>query len=153
MGRTHEYLPHASVSRPVETRLESCVVWVRLARDCTPTSIALQVIRTCKQSHHFKVITQGVDCLLTICLWLCSPLLDLGHFFSFLILYTVDRTPWTGNQPVARPLPTHRTAQTQNKRTQTSVPWVGFEHPIPASERAKTVHALDGAATVIGSVY
>jgi hypothetical protein len=40
-------------------------------------------------------------------------LLDLGSFFCFLILYTVGRTPWTGDQPVARPLPTHRTAQTQ----------------------------------------
>jgi hypothetical protein len=25
--------------------------------------------------------------------------LDPGHFFSFLILYTVGRTPWTGDQP------------------------------------------------------
>jgi hypothetical protein len=30
-------------------------------------------------------------------------------FFSFLILYTDGRTPWTGNQPVARPLPIYRT--------------------------------------------
>jgi hypothetical protein len=37
--------------------------------------------------------------------------------FSFLTLYTVGRTPWMGDQPVARPLPTHRTTQTQNKRT------------------------------------
>jgi hypothetical protein len=36
-------------------------------------------------------------------------LLGLGRFFSFLILYRVSRTPWTGDQPVARPLPTHRT--------------------------------------------
>jgi hypothetical protein len=28
------------------------------------------------------------------------------------------------------------------------MPWVGFEPTIPASERAKTVHALDRAATV-----
>jgi hypothetical protein len=33
---------------------------------------------------------------------------------------------------------------------QTSTPWVGFEPMIPASERAKTVHALDRAATVTG---
>jgi hypothetical protein len=39
-------------------------------------------------------------------------LLDLDHFFSFLILYTGGRTPWTGDQPAARPLPTHRTTQT-----------------------------------------
>jgi hypothetical protein len=30
------------------------------------------------------------------------------------------------------------------------MPWVGFEHTIPASERAKTVHALDRSATVAG---
>jgi hypothetical protein len=52
-----------------------------------------------------------------VSLRLYSPLLDLGHFFSFLILYTVDRTP-----------------------------------TIPAFERAKTVHALDRAAPVIGTL-
>jgi hypothetical protein len=78
-------------------------------------------------------------------------LLDLGRCFSFLILYTVDRTPWAGDQPVERPLPTHRTTQAQNKSTQTFMPRVGFDPTIPAFERAKTVHALDRAATVIGS--
>jgi hypothetical protein len=70
----------------------------------------------------------------------------VGHclFISFLILYTVGRIPWTGDQLVARPLPT------QNKRTQTSMPRVGFEPTIPVFKRAKTVHALDCAATVIG---
>jgi hypothetical protein len=53
-------------------------------------------------------------------------------------------------QPVARPLSTHRTTQTQNKRTQTSMPQLGFEPTIPVFERGKTVHALDRAATVIG---
>jgi hypothetical protein len=70
-----------------------------------------------------------------------TALVDLGRFFSFLTLYTVGRTPWTGAQPVARPLSTHRTTQTQNKRTQTSVPQVGFEPTIPAFEWANTVHA------------
>jgi hypothetical protein len=32
------------------------------------------------------------------------------------------------------------------------MPRVGFEPTIPAFERAKTVHALDRAATVIGCV-
>jgi hypothetical protein len=36
--------------------------------------------------------------LLLLLLWLYSPLLGLGHFFSFLIVYTVGRTPWTGDQ-------------------------------------------------------
>jgi hypothetical protein len=66
--------------------------------------------------------------------------------FQFPKLYVDGRAPWMSDQPVARPLPTHRTTQTQNKRTQTSMPWVGFEHTIPAFERAKTVHALDRAA-------
>jgi hypothetical protein len=40
--------------------------------------------------------------------------------------------------------------QTENKHKQTSMPRVGFEPTIPVFERAKTVHALDRAATVIG---
>jgi hypothetical protein len=34
--------------------------------------------------------------------------LDLGPFFSFLVLYAVSKTPWMGDQRVTRPLPTHR---------------------------------------------
>jgi hypothetical protein len=90
---------------------------------------------------------------LSIYLWPYSPFLDLGRFSSFLIFYTFGRTPWTGDQPVAKPLPAHRTAQTQNKRTQISKPQLGFEPTIPVSGRAKTVHALDPAATVIGHIY
>jgi hypothetical protein len=33
--------------------------------------------------------------------------------FSFLTLYTVSRTPWTGDQPIARPLPTHDNTNTE----------------------------------------
>jgi hypothetical protein len=80
-----------------------------------------------------------------------TAVVDLGRFFSFLILYTVGRTPWTSDQPVARSLPTQRTTKTQNKRTQTSMPRMGFEPTISVFERAKTVHVLDCAATVIGS--
>jgi hypothetical protein len=35
----------------------------------------------------------------------------------------------------------------------TSMPWVGFEPTIPASERAKTEHVLDRSATVTGLRY
>jgi hypothetical protein len=31
--------------------------------------------------------------------------------------------------------------------------WVGFEPMIPAFERAKTIHALERAATLIGFVH
>jgi hypothetical protein len=70
--------------------------------------------------------------------------------FQFLNLYKIDRTPWTGDQSVARPLPTHTTTQIQNKRTQTPMPRVRFEPTIPVFERAMTVHALDRADSVIG---
>jgi hypothetical protein len=78
-----------------------------------------------------------------ICLSMAlQPFVGLGRFYSFLMFYTVGMTPWMGDQPVARPLPAHRTAQTQNKRTQTSIPQVGFEPTIPVFERAKTARSL-----------
>jgi hypothetical protein len=47
-----------------------------------------------------------------------QPLWPLAaFFFQFLNIYKFGRSPWTGDQPVARPLPTHRT-------TQTFTPWV-----------------------------
>jgi hypothetical protein len=72
------------------------------------------------------------------------PLLQFRNLF-----YTVGRTPWTEDQPVARPLPTHRI----NAHTQTSMTRVGFESAIPVFQRAQTVHALDRAATVIGNIH
>jgi hypothetical protein len=69
--------------------------------------------------------------------------------FQFPNIYTVANTPWTCDQPVARPLSAHRTTYTQNERTQTCMLLVGFEPTISVFERAKTVHALDRAATVM----
>jgi hypothetical protein len=72
---------------------------------------------------------------------------DLAACFQFRnVTYTVRRTPWTGDQPFARQLPhKHRITPTQ-----TSMPRVEFEPTNPAFERAKTVHVLDSAGTVIG---
>jgi hypothetical protein len=73
------------------------------------------------QAGTVLVISKGtvpLSIYLSICLSVNGStvlLLDLGSFFSFLILYTVGWTLWTGHQPVARPLPAH-TTQTQNKR-------------------------------------
>jgi hypothetical protein len=41
------------------------------------------------------------------------PILQFRNLF-----YTVGRTLWTSDQLVARPLPTYRSTQTQNKRKQ-----------------------------------
>jgi hypothetical protein len=54
--------------------------------------------------------------------------------FQFLNIHTVGRTPRTGDQSVAGPLPTYRTTQEQNKSTQTSIPRVSFDPTIPAFE-------------------
>jgi hypothetical protein len=84
-----------------------------------------------------------------IYLWLYGSLLNLGRFFHFVIIYTVGRTSWSRDQWFGRPLPTHRTTQHRLKSTQTSMPRLGIYPTIPVFERAKTVHALDRAATVI----
>jgi hypothetical protein len=79
------------------------------------------------------------------------PFVGPCPLFQFHILITVGRTPWTGDQHVERRLPTHRAAQTQNKRTQTFMPRMGFEPTTSVFERAKTVYVLDRTATMIGA--
>jgi hypothetical protein len=78
-----------------------------------------------------------------------TALVGLGRSFSYLI-YTqsVGLLGRVISPSQGRYLHTGR--HKQKKRTQTSMPWVGFESTIPAFERAKTVHALDRAATAIG---
>jgi hypothetical protein len=53
----------------------------------------------------------------------------LGAHFNFLILYTVGRTPCTGDQPVAWPLRTHRTTQTQYKSIYPGFEWNSNPRP------------------------
>jgi hypothetical protein len=112
-----------------------------------------QDCRTCRYIYNlpphakFHILFIGLYFSNLLLLLLYSPLLGLGRFFSFSVLYTVGRTTWTGDQPVTRSLPTHRT--THNKHTQTSMLRVGFEPTTSVLERTKTVHVLDGAATVI----
>jgi hypothetical protein len=51
--------------------------------------------------------------------WIFQPIQGPGLLFSSLIIFPDGRTPWTNDQPVARPLPKHRITQTQNKRIHT----------------------------------
>jgi hypothetical protein len=84
-------------------------------------------------------------------LWFYVPLLCLGRFFTFLIFYTVGWTPWTGDQPVSRPLAEHRAAQRLNAHRHPYLKW--DSKPMTALfERVKTVYALDRPATVIGKI-
>jgi hypothetical protein len=57
------------------------------------------------------------------------------------LFLTFGRTPWTGDQPDARPLPTQDTTTQKNAYTHTSMPLTGFEPTIPAFELSKTVRA------------
>jgi hypothetical protein len=88
-------------------------------------------------SQNFIVAVMSIysnpNWLVVILLWLYSPLLDLGRFFSFLILYIVGRTPWTGDQSVARPY--LNTGQHTQKRIHTP-----------------NIHALSGIRTYDPSV-
>jgi hypothetical protein len=107
------------------------------------------MISTCRPSHNRGTKTQPNICFcqsLYGSAFLCWTLVAFSVSCSF---YTVGITPRRGDQPVARPLHAHRPAQAPNKRTQTSMPQVGFEHMIPGFERRNRVLALDRAATVI----
>jgi hypothetical protein len=75
-------------------------------------------------------------------------LLDLDGFFSFLILYTVDRTTWTGDQPAARPLLTHR----MNTHRHPCLEWDSNPRSQHSSQRRQTVRPL-WSATPQNSKY
>jgi hypothetical protein len=81
-----------------------------------------------------------------------APILEHRADYSVSSSFTGGRTPCTGDQLVARPLPKHRTTQTQkNAEThETSTSRTGFEPAITASELSKTVHASDRSATETG---
>jgi hypothetical protein len=85
------------------------------------------------------------------CQWLFQPIHGPGLFIQFRNRFsqTVAFLGWVISSSQGLYLNTgqhkHRIiAYTQ----QTSMPWVGFEPTIPASGRAKTVHASDREATV-----
>jgi hypothetical protein len=50
------------------------------------------------------------------------------------LFYTDGKTPWTSDQPVTRPLPTHKTTRTQNKRIQRH-PYLEWD-PNPRAQRS-----------------
>jgi hypothetical protein len=85
-----------------------------------------------------------------------APTVGHGADFSVpLVPFTHGRTPWTGDQLVARPLPKHRATQTQNKCIHTHTPNIhalcGIRTHDPGFQANEdSTHALDLSATVIG---
>jgi hypothetical protein len=90
--------------------------------------------------------------VIKLSIWLYSPLLVLGRFFSFLIYLHRLQNSLDGGSARRKAATEHWTTQTQNKRTQISILQVGFELTIPVFQREKTVHASDRVATVIDKV-
>jgi hypothetical protein len=89
-------------------------IFTVLRRSGTEPSISHRYTCICKKIKVKRNHLRELDVywrkiiIIIIIIMLYRPLLGLGRFFSFLILYTVGRIPWTGDQPVVRPLPIHR---------------------------------------------
>jgi hypothetical protein len=88
--------------------------------------------------------------LIMLSIYGSTALVDLGRFFSFLI-YTQSVGPLGRGISQLQSRYLHTEQHRQNKRTRISMPRVRFEPTTPVFERAKTVHALHRAATVIGN--
>jgi hypothetical protein len=114
-------------------------------------SICLSIYLSIYLSYYLPtyLLTYLSVCLsLSVSLWLYSPLLDLGRFFNFLILYTVGRTPWSRDQSVTCPLLTHRTTQTQ-KKTHTDIHALsGIRTQDPSVRASKDSSCLSAAAGI-----
>jgi hypothetical protein len=54
-----------------------------------------------------------IRALLAIHQWVYIPLLHLGRFSNFANPQTVGSTLWMGDQPVAKPLPTQNSTNTE----------------------------------------
>jgi hypothetical protein len=99
------------------------------------------------------LVIEAFICFLRIIIMTVQSFVEPWPFFSFLILSTVGRTPWAGDQPYTRPLPTHRTTQTQNKRIQYRHPWLEWDsNPRSSVRESEDSYTLDRAATVNGSL-
>jgi hypothetical protein len=85
--------------------------------------------------------------------WLYSPLLGLGRFFSFLIFFTqtVGLFGWVISPMQGRYLHTEQDKHRINAHTDIHA-LNGIRTHNPSVRASKEIHALDWAATVIGSL-
>jgi hypothetical protein len=132
LERCRQISPHASSHPRTERRLFICLTIHDLLM--LPSYVILP--ERCLTSAGKPCSMEPVVVVTCLSMALQSFLLGFGCSFSFLILYTVGRSPLMGDQQVTRPLPAHRTAQTRHKRIQTSMPQVGLEPTFAAFERA-----------------
>jgi hypothetical protein len=81
-------------------------------------------IHSCTASARYVSLSHSLSMAL-------QPFVGPWPLFSFLILYTVGRTPWTADQPVARPPPIHRI----NTHRHTRLKWDSNPRPECSSGR------------------
>jgi hypothetical protein len=130
---TYSVCPESRSDRPVASNAPSAD-WTSLAE--------LPIFRR----NLVSVLVYIAICSTYLCLYSLS--LGLGRFFSFLIFYTVGMTPWKRISPSqGRHLHTGQHKHSMNTHTD-----IHTSSWIPVSGRAKTVHALDRAATVVGTI-
>jgi hypothetical protein len=112
----------------------------------------------CFQSQVLDILSKGelLRRYTFFFLWRISPNLGLGlppwnSPFQFGLLdlrHSVGLLGWVISSSQGLYLNTNTEKRTHIHKHQTSMPWVEFEPTIAASERAKTVYALDRPATV-----
>jgi hypothetical protein len=89
--------------------------------------------------------------MIIIIIMAVQPYVGRWPLFSFLILYAVGRTPWTGiSPPQGRYLHTGQHKHRINTHTDIHASSVIRAHDLSVFERAKAVPARDSSATVIG---
>jgi hypothetical protein len=116
-------------------------------------SMKWPILKRERQSIYLSIylISLSLSLYLSVCLSVAlQPFVAPWPLFQFLDLFTqsVGLLGWGFSPLQGRYL--HTEQHKQNKGTETSMPWVGFELTIPAFERVKTVHASDRVAIVIG---
>jgi hypothetical protein len=111
----------------------------------------------CSHNVYFFTADKDLDQFLLLLLFLLLPWrIRLAHTHSVLKLFLKFELhrqsvgPLEGWSALSQGRYLHRTTQTQNKRRQIFLPRVGLQATIQIFKRAKTFHALDSAATVIG---
>jgi hypothetical protein len=125
-------------------RMTYAVVWIatpccltkgiyRLHLSCLDYSWILEIAAMCSSEMSGSLpTTRRWNPESILLLWLYSPW-GPWPLFQFRNLITVGRTPWTNDQPVARPLPTHRiNAHTYRVAFEPTIPALAV-HPLPNS--------------------
>jgi hypothetical protein len=155
-GITEHFMCHIrwiSTHRFLYFNLFSVSIRVTFLSDCTETCISVQIL-----SFLFWLLFMVNNnnilllLLLLLLLFLYSSLLGFGGFSVFWSYTQSVRSLERGISPLKASAYTQNNTNTEWTYIKIFMPWLGLEPMIPAFERAKTIHALGRAATVVGTM-